>query len=105
MTTVILCDNPDHPYRTRAIANLSWPNGPYKPCTGCAGCTDVIIRQALDEGIAVTVEPITSAFANCPECRLRPKLRLDGRIEKHKAYGLRCDGSGAEPVEPEDGPS
>lgn len=103
MTAVILCDNPDHPYRTRAIANLSWPDGPYKPATGCSGCTDATIRQAIDEGHAITVEPIRSAFAACPVCRLQPKLRLDGRIETHKAYGIRCDGSGAEPAEPETG--
>lgn len=56
---VKFCDNEDHyPRPVRAVVALSWPDGPFKPCDVCAGCSKWSIRNSLDEGHAVTITPI-----------------------------------------------
>lgn len=56
---MIICGNEDHPRPTRAVARLSWPDGRFKPTTGCVGCMNWSVRMSLDEGHPILVEPLT----------------------------------------------
>jgi hypothetical protein len=55
---IIYCANQDHCANIRAVARLSWPNGPYKPTTACAGDLHWMLREARTEGVALLIEPI-----------------------------------------------
>ena len=52
------CGNPDHRRRTRAVARLIWPDGPYNTTTGCVGCTQSCVREAVHDGHILHIEPI-----------------------------------------------
>ena len=53
------CDNEDHARPTPAIARLSWPDGRYNPTTVCVGDLTWSVRNSLDEGHVVLIEPTT----------------------------------------------
>jgi hypothetical protein len=53
----VLCRNEDHARPTAAIANLSWPDCRFRPTTACIGDLQQIVRDSLDEGHPVLVEP------------------------------------------------
>ncbi|MFF4417019.1 hypothetical protein ACFYY8_31245 [Streptosporangium sp. NPDC001559] len=56
----VYCSNPDHARRVPAIARLSWPTGRFSPTAICITDLPGQIRQSLDLGHPVLVEPITS---------------------------------------------
>lgn len=62
---VVACANEDHRRRTRAVAKVSWPNGPYKPTTACVGCLAWTVDTAITEGNTVLVEPIPPDVTPC----------------------------------------
>jgi hypothetical protein len=56
---VTKCGNEDHPRAKQAVARLSWPDGRFRPTTGCRSCVAWCVREAIAEGVPVLVEPIT----------------------------------------------
>jgi len=57
----VLCANPDHPRPKDAVARLTFPDGRFRPTTGCRGDVAWMVRDAIDEGRPILVEPITAA--------------------------------------------
>jgi hypothetical protein len=54
--TPILCSNEDHFRPTPAAANVSWPNGPFKPSTACMLDLRRLIADAREGGYALNIE-------------------------------------------------
>lgn len=54
----VVCAYEDHARPTTAVARLSWPDGRYKPTTACVSHTQWTIRDSLDVGHVVLVEPV-----------------------------------------------
>ncbi|MFI6496855.1 hypothetical protein [Nonomuraea typhae] len=54
----IACANEDHPRPTPAVARLSWPDGRYNDSAVCVGDLTWSVRNSLDEGHTVLVEPV-----------------------------------------------
>lgn len=59
----VLCRNEDHPRPTTAIAHLSWPDGRFGPTAACAGDMEWQLRDSLNEGRPVLVEPASGETA------------------------------------------
>lgn len=98
-TFIRLCPNEDHGRPTRAVARLSWPDGPYHDIDACAGCRDVAVRQAVDDVVAITITPLAEAHGECPVCSRNCPLRMDGTIRAHPTrYRRTCAGRGQEPT-------
>jgi hypothetical protein len=53
-----MCGNEDHYPAAKAVARLSWPDGPYHPTTACAECLSDVFKQSCDDNTPVAVEPI-----------------------------------------------
>lgn len=95
---VPLCSNLDHGKRALAIATVTFPQGPYRPMKACSGCVRTALLQALDECIAVLVEPVAEAYGVCPVCESKVRLRPSGLIGAHRWRWVKCGGQGREPV-------
>ncbi len=52
------CANPNHPQRTKAVARISFPKGPYNATTACAGCLAWQVRVARAENHPILITPI-----------------------------------------------
>lgn len=95
----VLCANPDHSRAVPAVARLTFPDGQFKPTTGCAGCRDWTIREAMNEARPILVEPIAEAYGKCPRCHAVVLLRVDGTLRAHLWHGLgTCEGRGQKPA-------
>lgn len=77
----LMCGNESHSRRTKAIAKLSYPNGRFNSTTGCVGCTDFAVRQALDEGIPIVVEPVEDWRVDNPPRAAIVQSRLASRLD------------------------
>jgi hypothetical protein len=60
----IPCRNEDHYRETPAVARLSWPDGRFSDTAACVGDLNRIVRDSLDEGHVVLVEPVTERQGN-----------------------------------------
>jgi len=75
------CGNEDHDERTPAIARLSWPDGRFRPATACREDLDDLFAMAVEEQLALLIEPIK------PEGeRKGPKDYTDAIREVERAY-------------------
>jgi hypothetical protein len=54
----IPCGNEDHDERTPAVARLAWPDGRYRPTTACREDLEDMFGEAVEEGLALLIEPI-----------------------------------------------
>lgn len=98
MAEPVLCDNPDHTRPVLAVARVTFPDGRFKPTTGCACCRDWTIREAMTDARPILVEPIAEAYGKCPDCDAIVLLRTDGTLRAHQWHGLRiCEGRGKKP--------
>ena len=96
--SVRLCPSEEHERPVRAVARVSWPDGPYKPTDACMGHRDWFVRTAMDDVAAITITPIDEAFGACPVCGVSHPLRMDGTLRAHLTpYGLTCEGRGQKP--------
>lgn len=79
--TRVPCGNPDHDERTPAVARLSWPDGRYRPTTACREDLEDTLWEAIDERLALIIEPIK------PEGQPKhPKDYTEAIREVEKAY-------------------
>lgn len=99
-----LCSNENHTQTTVAIATITWPDGRYRPTSGCTGCVRQMIDDAIKEGWAIAIEPIPEAYGLCPQCDRSVRLRPSGLIGAHIAHWRPCRGVGQKPREVPDGP-
>ena len=53
-----LCPNLAHAARKAAV-RVSWPAGRFRPVTACRSCMRYHLAVALEEGIAILIEPMT----------------------------------------------
>lgn len=100
MTERPMCGNGDgHARSVPAVARVSWPGGPYRSTTACAGCRDWAFQEAASEVLAIRVDPIPEAYGRCPHCRSQVLLRKDGTLRAHPSFGgaSTCEGRGKTP--------
>ncbi|MET9339237.1 hypothetical protein [Nonomuraea sp. NPDC003804] len=74
------CGNDDHGRPVNAIARLSWPDLRYKPTTACIGDMQWSVRNSLDEGHPVLVEP-----ASEPETHVAKAMK-EVAVLHYRAY-------------------
>jgi hypothetical protein len=87
-----VCPNEDHPRPVRAVARVTFPDGCYKPTLSCAGCRELMFREAMAEARPILIEPIPDAHGQCPRCHATVPRRMNGALRAHSAYGQPCDG-------------
>lgn len=58
----VMCGNPDHVDHGRgpvkAVARISWPNGPYRPTTACKKDLRWNVSEAIREGNSIHIDMI-----------------------------------------------
>ncbi|MFF0864199.1 hypothetical protein ACFYUV_20740 [Nonomuraea sp. NPDC003560] len=79
--TRVPCGNEDHDEPTPAVARLSWPDGRYRPTTVCREDLEDMLGEAVEEPLALLIEPIKPEGA-----RKGPKDYTDAIREVERAY-------------------
>lgn len=77
----LMCGNEDHPRPTKAITQLSYPDGRYRSTTACVGCMTWAVRAALDEGRPIVVGPVTDWEIENPPRASIVLSRLTSRLD------------------------
>jgi hypothetical protein len=62
--TRIPCGNPGHVRPAPAVARISWPDNRFKTTTACVGDLQANVRNSVEEGRAILVEPVREHEAN-----------------------------------------
>lgn len=61
-TETVMCGNPDHEDHGRgpkkAVARVSWPNGPYRPTTACKTDLRRQMNDAIRDGNSIHIDMI-----------------------------------------------